>query len=1176
MALDERYAGIGTTCYAFTVGVAAGGSISTGGTLYFSFQLQNRAGLNQPYVTTAVTYTAAQEITITIPAPPAGFDVFYFVISAGTTNDPSTHVNIARVPYYTFGTGINPQSVPQTFPYVLTLSQDAHIVLAPSVAAESNLPTASTGRLDGQTRYITGESRWLQYWADSTLAASSTVSPVDVGCWVQRASPNSNITNTLASGGSDQNLTVLTANQVTLPPAYPVTPFTKVLPDWQLYFWLVNNQTYNFPAGSQFGIDVIYNNEVSPSLMSGLLYIEFVGFVNVSTGTIRTTVTSTGVEFSNLGSYVPWSNDSSTPFITEDDLLPGEAIAIGVKPFFAEGDFPNNSLQNGDTFTFLPSIRQQGGDYNPLGMFLRQASGYGGAVAVTGGRYRVLPNGGALSFDVASGQAVVGDYSFPIQPQRTFFGLTANTAGQKIIINGSAAVYAALSSYVPNTTTEWIRALVGTVAGEGQATTFSSAIAVAAAGGLSIVVGYPTGIRSTYPDYTAGTTCPLSVYSVNFYLQRSDTSEIRKFSGFLVVNGASQTFSITDWSTGTVVSGLPTIASNFGLFAPGSTVPTAITGGNFTATNYAVAWSFQYNGSQITTLNHEDSSCIPEWEGTFAPPSITINSVTTLTPGSSAYVNNSGTGTNAILEIGIPAGLSAYSQTTASFVQPAVGSTVTVSLLNSQWLAVGQNIFIETGGDYIVSSLPSSTTATLTNSGATINAAPATSIPTSSTVASSGATGQTGQGAYTQTTASFVQPAVNAAVTVTMQSTAWLAVDAYVSIYSGGNYQVASIVDGMNATLTNLGSQGSASVGATIASGQDVTASGTQGVPGQGAYTVTASSFTQPDLGSNVSVNVGSTVWMVAGQTLYVETAGYYTVASITSSTVVVLTNNGATANATPGTTITTGQGVVSSGSTGAMGNTGATGQSAYTTTTASFAQPNIGSNVTVYLTNSSWMQVGQSVQVGAGGVYTVYSISSPTQISVTNTGQSGNVSSGTAVASGSSVTCAGIQGISGSVSAASSLLLTEQSSAPGTSSSQVGVYASAGGNLTVQDPASGSSHQVAVLDKPQTWSKRQAQTVVTLTISSGVVTADLSQGNLFILTLTANVTNFTCTNVAVGTYMFKIINGSTSYTVAFDTSIFKAGSGSLTISTTASSSNVLSCASFDGTTLDSVMNPGV
>ena len=99
---------------------------------------------------------------------------------------------------------------------------------------------------------------------------------------------------------------------------------------------------------------------------------------------------------------------------------------------------------------------------------------------------------------------------------------------------------------------------------------------------------------------------------------------------------------------------------------------------------------------------------------------------------------------------------------------------------------------------------------------------------------------------------------------------------------------------------------------------------GTNGTDGVSSFTTTTASFTMPAVSSTVSVSVGSTAWLSNGQAVYVETAGYFTVSSITDATTVVLNNLGYTGNASPTTLIVVGRQVSASGLRGQDG--GATG----------------------------------------------------------------------------------------------------------------------------------------------------------------------------------------------------------------------------------------------------------
>jgi hypothetical protein len=60
---------------------------------------------------------------------------------------------------------------------------------------------------------------------------------------------------------------------------------------------------------------------------------------------------------------------------------------------------------------------------------------------------------------------------------------------------------------------------------------------------------------------------------------------------------------------------------------------------------------------------------------------------------------------------------------------------------------------------------------------------------------------------------------------------------------------------------------------------------GTNGTNGINAFTTLTASFTQPNVGSNVTISVGDSAWIALGQNIYIAQAGYYTVIAIVSST---------------------------------------------------------------------------------------------------------------------------------------------------------------------------------------------------------------------------------------------------------------------------------------------------
>lgn len=86
---------------------------------------------------------------------------------------------------------------------------------------------------------------------------------------------------------------------------------------------------------------------------------------------------------------------------------------------------------------------------------------------------------------------------------------------------------------------------------------------------------------------------------------------------------------------------------------------------------------------------------------------------------------------------GLP-GINAYTLTTASFIQPAISSTVAISVLTSVWAAIGQYVAISGAGSYQVTAKPDSLTMTLRNTGGVFNAIAGSTIAAASTVSPSG------------------------------------------------------------------------------------------------------------------------------------------------------------------------------------------------------------------------------------------------------------------------------------------------------------------------------------------------------------------------------------------------------------------------------------------------------
>jgi len=83
-------------------------------------------------------------------------------------------------------------------------------------------------------------------------------------------------------------------------------------------------------------------------------------------------------------------------------------------------------------------------------------------------------------------------------------------------------------------------------------------------------------------------------------------------------------------------------------------------------------------------------------------------------------------------------GIDSFTTTTANFVIPAIGSNVTVSLVDSSWMVTGQNVVFDGPATFEVVSLPGATSATLTFLGYANDLAPGVTINSGAKVGPAG------------------------------------------------------------------------------------------------------------------------------------------------------------------------------------------------------------------------------------------------------------------------------------------------------------------------------------------------------------------------------------------------------------------------------------------------------
>lgn len=178
------------------------------------------------------------------------------------------------------------------------------------------------------------------------------------------------------------------------------------------------------------------------------------------------------------------------------------------------------------------------------------------------------------------------------------------------------------------------------------------------------------------------------------------------------------------------------------------------------------------------------------------------------------------------------------------------------------------------------------------------------------------------------------------------------------------------------------------------------------GPAGENAFTFTNANFVMPAVGLTVVVSVLDALWMIPGQTVFIQGAGNMAVASKSGNSVTV-SNPGYAGNTNPGITINSGAQVAPGGVGGNSGN-------AYTNTTGGFVMPAVNGTVQIPVLNTAWMVAGEPIFISNAGSFLVSSIQSAISVTIVNLGYSENVAPATNVPGGQGVTPTGRKGNTG------------------------------------------------------------------------------------------------------------------------------------------------------------------
>jgi hypothetical protein len=546
--------------------VAAGGTTTQARTLYFALQGVNRLGGNYlSSIVGPVVIAAGQKLTITIPPnyKLAGEFWRYFAVAASTTNVPTTFSQLALID----------AEVPESF---VELLADEHFALNESVATAAALPAAP---INGMLRGVTANSEVVEY-------------RTEWGRWVQRARGfGSNITSltNLNDFGCDREIRQVDFSAYP-PPAYAADGSVGD-PE---YFWLLNDEPTPITSGQRVMVNVTVNGVARSDLFSGLLRMTFKGYANSITGTLRTAGLA---QFPGVNESVLFENRKIDFFLPED-MASGEAYTLAISPSFTAAQL-NNRIPAGAILEVLPFFAEQAGAYDEsgeaLGNRINGVYDRGVCVPIVGSAVKCLKRSGS-----------VASRSFRAIGASIVTGFLANTADQEVRINGNGTVY---RGELALTEAEAIRAIVDCLPGVSAPSPWSSTLLIVGSKSLDVTVTYPvTGataaVRPDYPDalIAGNTQAALNALYVTIYVRQGGL--IREFPNKLVVPGATQTFTLSDWADGTDIASPPAAPTlDFGLFeAVGATVVENSVGG-FSG-SVEVAFAYQYDGTTVSRISH--------------------------------------------------------------------------------------------------------------------------------------------------------------------------------------------------------------------------------------------------------------------------------------------------------------------------------------------------------------------------------------------------------------------------------------------------------------------------------------------------------------------------------------------------------------------------------------------
>lgn len=573
------------------IDVISGGGNLLAGSMWISVQGQNRAGLNLHSAPQFVSWNDGDRIDITLPESyrPSACEPIAWVISGSEDDDVINMAQLCEVPAFESG------GADTVLPFTVSLYERTHVQLRQSVPNAAALP-AGTRRIHGMMRGLEDLGfiyRYDEYEVRADEPPRYLLAAP--GGWVRVGNYSTfySTWDTTAEGGCDRPISLLDDPRDVVKPRYEADGSVSR----PVRFWLFFDRRIAGDAagpGKRAGLSFFINGEPYSQLIKAGNQVQVLvhGYGNINSGELDVT------DLINVGGLR--NLEFGEPLYTlERSLAGGIAVVFDVSLQIDAANFAGDVV-NGDVISVAPRWLPGGGTYVPgvTSLLGNVATEYNNGIL------RVHPRTG-YSLRTEPGELYLFDRVSTLDAT-VVYGLQENTPGQKAILD-SNGYWRVVQSSTSVQEPEIIRAVVSTESGESRAR-WGEYFTVAANSSIEVVITHPQLIRGDYPDLIAASDSPeLNATGIAIYVQRMSNLEIRRFEyGVVSGTGTAQDIALGDFTAGAVVTELPSDpSSDFGFWHPTTPLTTELATGSFLADDYRIAYSYLYDGSTASKINHQ-------------------------------------------------------------------------------------------------------------------------------------------------------------------------------------------------------------------------------------------------------------------------------------------------------------------------------------------------------------------------------------------------------------------------------------------------------------------------------------------------------------------------------------------------------------------------------------------